>query len=75
MVPLDICGVILGSPCLYIRDAIFRRRESRYRLVKDGKAYAINENNDKAMISLINAHQERIIMGSTKNFALLFVRE
>jgi hypothetical protein len=25
VVPLDICGVILGSPYLYVRDAIFRR--------------------------------------------------
>jgi hypothetical protein len=23
VVPLDICGVILGSPYLYVRDAIF----------------------------------------------------
>jgi hypothetical protein len=28
VVPLDICGVILGSPYLYARDAIFRRREN-----------------------------------------------
>jgi hypothetical protein len=27
VVPLDICGVILGSPYLYVRDSIFRRRD------------------------------------------------
>jgi hypothetical protein len=42
VVPLDICGVILGSPYLYVRDSIFRRRENKYRLVKDGNAHAIN---------------------------------
>jgi hypothetical protein len=42
VVPLDVCGVILGSPYLYVRDAIFRRRENQYRLVKYGKAYFIN---------------------------------
>jgi hypothetical protein len=71
VVPLDICGVILGSPYLYVRDAIFRRRENQYRLVKDGK-YAINAQKDKAKLSLISAHQERRIMGSTKKFVLLF---
>jgi hypothetical protein len=24
VVPLDVCGVILGSPYLYVRDAIFK---------------------------------------------------
>jgi hypothetical protein len=75
VVPLDICGVILGSPYLYVRDAIFRRRENQYGLVKDGKYYAINSQQDKAKLSLINAHQERRIMGSTKKFVLLFLRE
>jgi hypothetical protein len=42
VVLLDVCGVILGSPYLYVRDAIFRRRENQYRLVKDGKSCAIN---------------------------------
>jgi hypothetical protein len=28
VVPLDMCGVILGSSYLYVRDAIFRRREN-----------------------------------------------
>jgi len=28
VVPLEIYGVILGSPYLYVRDAIFERREN-----------------------------------------------
>jgi hypothetical protein len=30
---------------------------------------------DKANISLINSHRERRIMGNTKKFVLLFLRE
>jgi hypothetical protein len=45
--PLDACGVMLGSPYLWDRDATFYRRENKYRLVKGGKAY------------LVKAHQER----------------
>jgi hypothetical protein len=75
VVPLDICGVILGSPYLYVRDVIFRRRANWYRLVKDGTSYAINAHHDKDKLSLINAHQKRRIMGSTKKVVLLLLRE
>jgi len=57
IVPLDMCGVILGSLYLYVRDAIFRRRENPYQLVKDGKAFTINAHKDTTKISLINPHQ------------------
>jgi hypothetical protein len=75
VVPLDICGVILGSSYLYMRDVIFKRRENQYRLFKDKKSYVINAHKDKAKFSLISAHQERRIMGSTKKFFMLFLRE
>jgi hypothetical protein len=75
VLPLDICGVIFGIPYLYVCDAIFRRRENQYRLVKDVKAYAINAHKDKANISLIIVHRARRIMGNTKNFFLVLLRE
>lgn len=34
VVPLDVCGVILVSPYLYVIDAIFRRKANQYELVK-----------------------------------------
>jgi len=54
VVPFDVCGVILGSPYLYVRDAILRRRANQYRLVKDGKEFTINAHKDKAKLSLIS---------------------
>jgi hypothetical protein len=27
LVPLDMCGVVFGSPYMYMKDAIFMRRE------------------------------------------------
>ena len=36
VIPLDICGVVLGSPYLYDRDSIFYIKEHKYHLVKDG---------------------------------------
>jgi hypothetical protein len=42
VVPLDICGIILGSPYFYVRDINFRRRVNQYMLVKDRNPYDIN---------------------------------
>ena len=35
IVPLDICGIVLGSPYLYDGNAIFYRIENKYQLTKD----------------------------------------
>ena len=43
--------------------------------MKDGKEYDTNSDKDKAQLFLINAHQARRIMGNTKKFVLLFLRE
>jgi hypothetical protein len=36
VIPLDICGIVLGSPYLYDRKAIFHRHENKYHLFKNG---------------------------------------
>lgn len=75
VVPFDVCGVILGSPYLYVRDAIFRRRANQYWLVKDGKEFTISAHKDKAKLSLISDHHARRIIGSTKKLILLFLKQ
>eukprot|EP00253_Pinus_taeda_P035413 PITA_35413 len=39
VIPVDICGIVLGSPYLYDRKAIFYRDENKYLLIKDGIEY------------------------------------
>jgi hypothetical protein len=41
IVPLDICGIVLGSPYLYDRKAIFYRKENKYCFKKDRKEYIV----------------------------------
>jgi hypothetical protein len=36
VIPLDICGIVLGSPYLYDRRSIFHRHENKYNLFKNG---------------------------------------
>ena len=54
IIPLDICGIVLGSPYLYDRKAIFYRYENKYLLVKDGIKYFERDHKLKNNYTLIN---------------------
>jgi len=41
IIPLDICGIVLGSPYFYDRKCIFYRAKNKYQLVKDGIEYIV----------------------------------
>ena len=41
IVPLDIGGIVLGSPYLYDRNDIFYRTENKYQRTKDGIEYIV----------------------------------
>ena len=53
VVPLDICGIVLGSPYLYDRKAILYREKNQYHIFKDGIEYVIHAHQMKASMSLI----------------------
>jgi hypothetical protein len=54
VVSLDVCGVVFGSPYMYMRDVIFMRRENHHCLIKDGKIFIINAHKGKSKISLVS---------------------
>jgi len=64
IVPLDICGIVLGSPYLYDRKAIFYRAENKYQLVKHGIEYIVRAHKLKNNYTLINLGQMKIIVNS-----------
>jgi hypothetical protein len=41
VVPLDICGIVLGSPYLYDRKAIFYMEHNMYHIFKDGTEFVV----------------------------------
>ena len=68
IVPLDICGIALGSPYLYDRKEFFYSAENKYQLVKDGiecivrahklknnytHKFRVDEKNDKFMQTIL----------------------
>jgi hypothetical protein len=42
VVPLNDCGMVLGSPYLYDRKEIFYNEKNQYRLIKAGKKYVVH---------------------------------
>jgi len=74
VVPLDISSVVLGSPYLYDRKAVFYCHENKYHLFKDGVEYIVRVHHKKLNISLVNAEQAKRLMNSSKSLVLLMFK-
>ncbi|XP_059067200.1 uncharacterized protein LOC131858147 [Cryptomeria japonica] len=74
VVPLDICGLVLGSPYLFDRQAIFYRGENKYHLFKDGKEYIVRSHKVKTSLAIVNASQMKRLVNASKNFVLMLVK-
>ena len=74
MVPLDICGIVLGSPYFYNRKAIFYHEDNKYQLTKDGKEYIVRAHQKKLNLSLINSGQMKRIVNVSKRYLLMVVK-
>ena len=73
VVLLYICGIVLGSPYLYDRKAIFYREYNRYQLTNYGVEYIIHAHRMKTNISLVSANQMKRLVNASKNFVLMIV--
>jgi hypothetical protein len=72
--PLDVCGLVFGRPYMYIKDAIFMRRENQYYLIKDGDSFIINAHKSKCKNSMVSSNQAKKIISSSTMFSFLFSR-
>jgi hypothetical protein len=57
VVPLEACGMVLGSPYLYDRKAIFFREHNQYHLTKEGTKYVVHAHHIKENQSLFTMEQ------------------
>ena len=55
VVSLKISCIVLGSPYLYDRKAVFHRHENKYHLFEDGIEYIVRSHKKKTSLSLIYA--------------------
>ncbi|KAH9291608.1 hypothetical protein KI387_043202, partial [Taxus chinensis] len=73
--PIDICGIVFGSPYMYVRDVIFRRRLNQYQLVKDGKNYTINSYEGKSKLSLVSSTQGNQLFNVSGKVSFLILKD
>jgi hypothetical protein len=59
VLPLNECGMVLGSPYLYDRKIIFYREHNQYHLTKEGNEYVIHAHHIKENQSLQTMEQLR----------------
>jgi hypothetical protein len=74
VIPLDICRIVLGSPYLYDRRAIFHCHENTYHLFKNGFEYIVRAHAKKINLSLVNVGQMKRLINTSKNFVLLMIK-
>jgi hypothetical protein len=75
VVSLDICGIVLGSPYLYDRKAVFFRHENKYHLTKGGVEHIVRSYNMKVNTTLISAGHMKRLINTNKRYVLMVVRE
>ena len=75
MVPVDICGFVLGSPYLYDYDAVFYRREHKYNLQRDGVEFIVRAHKLKSHLDLVSVNQIKRLISSSKRYVLMVVKE
>jgi hypothetical protein len=75
VVPLDICGIVLGSPYLFDRKAIFYREENKYHLFKDGIEFIVRAHRIKTNVSLVSTRKMKRLMNASKYFVLMIVKQ
>jgi hypothetical protein len=75
VVSLDICGIVLGSPYMYDRKAVFFHHENKYHLTKGGVEYIVRAHSMKVNTTLVSAGQMKILINTNKRYVLMVVRE
>ena len=66
MVPLDICGIVLGSPYVYDRKEIFYKEQNQYHLFKEEIKYIVHSHTFKNDISLGTTFKNDRSLGTTQ---------
>jgi hypothetical protein len=74
VVPLEICGIVLGSPYLYDQKAVFYREQNKYHLFKNGVEYIVCAHRMKTNLALVTTSQMKMIVNASRKFALMAVK-
>jgi hypothetical protein len=75
VVPLDICGIMLGSSYIYDRKKIFFCHEKKYHLTKGGVECTVRAHNMSGNTTLVSAGQMKRLINTNNIYVLMVVIE
>jgi hypothetical protein len=75
VVPLDICGIVLGSMYLYDRKEFFFHHENKYHLTKGGVEYIVRSHNMRVNMTLVSAGKMNRLITTNKRYVLMVIKE
>lgn len=75
VIPLDICGMVLGSPYLYERKLVFFHHENKYHITKDGIEHIVQAHQNKINSNLVSTGKMKQLVNSSKECILMVIRE
>jgi hypothetical protein len=75
VVPLGICGIVLGSSYLYDRKYVFFRHEKKNHLTKGGVEYIFRAHSMRVNMALVSAGQMKRLITNNKRYVLMVVKE
>jgi hypothetical protein len=65
VVPLDICGMVLGSPYLYDRKTIFYREQNKYHIFKDGIEFIVRAHQMKTNLTVVTTGHVKMLVNAS----------
>jgi hypothetical protein len=65
VVPLDICGMVLGSSYLYDMMTIFYRGQNKYHLFKDGIEFIMRDHQMKTNLTIVTTGHVKMIVNAS----------
>jgi hypothetical protein len=75
VVPLDICGIVLGIPYIYDRKVFLFCHENKYHLTKEGVEYIVRSHSMRVNTTLVSAGQMKRLINNNMIYVLIIVRE
>ena len=67
--------LVVGSPYLYDRKAVFYLHEKKYHFLYDGVEYIVRAHHKRLNISLVNGGKMKRLVNASKNFVLLMIKK
>lgn len=74
-IPLDICGLVLGSPYLFDRKSIFLMEHNMYHFFKNGIKYIVRVHKMTNDLTMVATGQMKMLVNASKGLSLMTIKD